>query len=465
MYNRANKAVVARGSVGLSRPIPSSIRSATRSLSFRLSSAKCREETYLGESHLVVPVIPLVGNIVFWPTGAEGYEWVPDYVIAAAPVGWNNRPVVPIHPDISLPTANTPEFLTAYCFGQLFNTYYGADDKLHTEAWLNRTRAAQVGTMATGVLAKCESGEMVEVSVGAQIQFEKRAGSFNGQSYVGIWRGLVPDHLAVGLNGSEGACSIEAGCGGPRTAVTKIKPVKPTDKSDRPRSRSKSKYVFLESNRSRLIGATTMPMPSLRESVTGLLTALRLSGTPAEDAEEAAELIAYGSMRDLVDNAIAKLQAARVDIVSLISAETESPTESVEAESAEETIELAQYSRIRTLLYSAGDEIYAASSVVYDLYREHVADKLEEEAAADGATPVVIVGDTRYYADGSGGDGARSAAGARHSKEDMKMIQSTHDTTVKLGAVCVSEETKAAAATATATTVKPCGCHNPASLF
>jgi len=208
-----------------------------------------------------------------------------------------------------------------------------------------------------------------------------------------------------------------------------------------------------------------MPMPSLRESVTGLLTALRLSGTPAEDAEEAAELIAYGSMRDLVDNAIAKLQAARVDIVSLISAETESPTESVEAESAEETIELAQYSRIRTLLYSAGDEIYAASSVVYDLYREHVADKLEEEAAADGATPVVIVGDTRYYADGSGGDGARSAAGARHSKEDMKMIQSTHDTTVKLGAVCVSEETKAAAATATATTVKPCGCHNPASLF
>jgi len=389
---------------------------------------------------------------------------VPDYVLAAAPVGWNNRPVVPIHPDISLPTANTPEFLTAYCFGQLFNTHYGADGKLHTEAWLNRTRAAQVGAMATDVLAKCESGEMVEVSVGAQIQFEKRAGSFNGQSYVGVWRGLVPDHLAVGLNGSPGACSIEDGCGGPRTAVTKRAAAETATKAAK--SKSKSKYVFLESNRPRSIGATAMP--SLRESITGLLTALRLSGTPAEDAEEAAELIAYGSMRDLVDNAIAKLQAAKVDILSLISAETESPTESAEAESAEETIELAQYSRIRTLLYSAGDEIYAASSVVYDLYREHMADKIEEEAANDGALPVVIVGDTRYYADGNGGNG-RSAAGARHSKEDMKMIQNTHDTTVKLGATCATEETKAAAkatiATTAAATVKPCGCHNTASLF
>lgn len=475
-HNRASKAEVVKVSSYYPSPGDTFCAvTAARSLSVRLSSTLCREEIYQGVSHLVVPVIPIYGNLVFWPTGAEGYELVPDYVLAAAPVGWNNRPVVPIHPDISQPTANTPAFLESYCFGQLFNTVYGADNKLHTEAWLNRTLALKVGDLALDVIAKCESGEMVEVSIGAQIAFESRAGEYNGKSYIGIWRGLTPDHLAMGLAGQEGACSIEAGCGGNRLANVKPVPTKP-----------KSKSVYITRNHlARAKGAhPAMAIPNMKQLVGSLLDSIRMSGTPAEDAEEMAELISYSTMRDLVDQVLTKVQSARMDILSLISAETESPTETAESESAEETIEIAKFLSIKTMLLAAAQDIYSATDVVYDLYRNHMEAKELEEAAESGVLPVVIVGDTRYYADGKPADGlgvdanTRIAKGARHSKNDMKMIQSTHDMTIKLGAACDSKnadgettgETKTATASASGNiNAKPCGCHSntnaPASLF
>lgn len=467
--------------------------SASRSLSVRLAASLCREESYLGVSHLVVPVIPILGNLVFWPMGAEGYEFVPEYVVASAPVGWNNRPVIPVHPDISQPTANTPAFLQANAFGQLFNTTYGSDGKLHTEAWLNRIRAAEVGELALNVIRDCEAGLMVEVSIGAQIAFESRAGEYNGRSYVGIWRGLVPDHLAMGLAGSEGACSIVTGCGGNRLAVVEAnKPGRVASASaDHNRksiyvSNSNPLIISSSSSLARRAKGAQPVVANIKELVSSLLSSIRLSGTPAEDAEEAAELISYGTMRDLISSAITQLQSAQTEVLALISAETESPTETPESESAEETIEIAQFGRIKSLLYASADTIYSAANIVYDLSRSHIEAKELEEVADSGATPVIIVGDARYYTSGASSNaasldpGSRSAKGARHSKADIKMIQSTHDMTVKLGAACADGEggstktaTAATAATAagananadavTATTSKPCGCHAPAA--
>lgn len=589
---RASKAEVARQVGPLAPPLAGRTAAASRVLSIRFAAAECREETYLGESHLVVPVIPLYGNLVFFPTGAEGYELVPDYVVAQCPIGWDNRPVVPIHPGGDLLSANSPEFLAQYCFGQLFNTEYGDDGKLHTEAWLSRYRAAQVGQLALDVIAKCERGEEVEVSVGAHIQFERRAGTYQDKSYVGVWRAMVPDHLAMGLNGKEGACSVSMGCGGPRLAIgdgnmhsfvsehsgvfgdpiprmaVRSKARRPTFKGTETGAWSKpslADYIaaFYDGDAdskpssvgdlssalkgriaactllgdasadtfgelsalpvvnpksgklngaalrnaaarvSQISGITAAAVKSVQSMVSSLLKSefgsdgkseskssksargdlmsitaplrsllksIRLSATPADDAEEAAELIAYQSISDLVGQASDNLGKADAEVKLLMSSETETPTTTDEGEQTEETIEIARFSRIRSLLYAAGSDIYSAADVVADLYREHVkARDIENAADGDGVTPVVIVGDTRYYA--SGAD--RNAAGARHSKSDMAMIQKTHDMTVKLGASCPpgdadgsgTDSTNKTATAGMPAPTKPCGCNNRASLF
>jgi hypothetical protein len=45
---------------------------------------------------------------------------------------------------------------------------------------------------------------------------EDKEGFFNGKEYKKIWRNIVPDHLAVLPIGSQGACSVQDGCGAPR---------------------------------------------------------------------------------------------------------------------------------------------------------------------------------------------------------------------------------------------------------
>ncbi len=186
-----------------------------------------RLATFAGQEYLVVPVIALLGDVVLAGRHSDGPEFIPARVLAQAPGGWNGRPVVAFHPDGS---ANTPDALSAYQYGYIFNTEF-SDNRLRMEAWLSPSRAQYAGKDAEDVIVRCQAGEMVEVSIGAWADIERIEGTApNGERYVGIWRAVVPDHLAVGLQtqGGVGACSIDMGCGAMRinsAAITTQKEV------------------------------------------------------------------------------------------------------------------------------------------------------------------------------------------------------------------------------------------------
>lgn len=184
----------------------------------RGAAAAVREVEYDGRTHLVVPVVALVGDVVINPLGAMGAELVPTEQIAFAPSGWDGRPVVLDHPvdqNSGTPlSANRPEALAAARIGTMFNTRF-EDGRLKTEAWIDTTAPA-----ARELVEQLRAGEMVEVSVGAFVAVDHRPGrTADGRDFEWVWSSVVPDHLAVGLSGAKGACSIEMGCGAPRAAA------------------------------------------------------------------------------------------------------------------------------------------------------------------------------------------------------------------------------------------------------
>ena len=182
------------------------------------NSVEIRRATFEGNDHIVVPVVALVGDVVVTPFNSTSPELIPASELANTPGGWDNRPVLADHPkdDEQTPvSANDPTLLEALSFGRLFHTKFEGN-KLKTEAWLDPTKAEQVGDDAVGVIKRCEAGEMVEVSVGAWMTAEQSPGTIDGNDYDSVWRDIVPDHLAMGLSGLKGACSVEMGCGAPR---------------------------------------------------------------------------------------------------------------------------------------------------------------------------------------------------------------------------------------------------------
>lgn len=170
-----------------------------------------------GAEHLVVPVVALVGDIVVRPLNSSGPEFVPAQELATAPASWNGRPVMPDHPSNGTASANDPKTLEAQRFGWVFDSKF-EDGRLKVNAYLDVARAERMGGDALRVVERCRAGEMVEVSVGAWITAERRDGMHNGERYEWIWRGPIPDHLAMLPEGAEGACSANAGCGAPRAA-------------------------------------------------------------------------------------------------------------------------------------------------------------------------------------------------------------------------------------------------------
>jgi hypothetical protein len=81
------------------------------------------------------------------------------------------------------------------------------------EVWLDPVKMSKHSEASRQLLAKIKRGEQVEVSTGLFTGVEPSAGEFDGKQYEGIWRGVVPDHLALLPDGLVGACSIEDGCG------------------------------------------------------------------------------------------------------------------------------------------------------------------------------------------------------------------------------------------------------------
>jgi hypothetical protein len=176
-----------------------------------------RAASFQERDYLVVPVTALMEGVI-WPSNASGPEFVPASALSA--LGWDGRPVMRGHPskdgvDVS---ANDPRVLESGAFGTVFNTTV-KDGRLLMEAWLDPQRAASVSD-ADRIIERLRNNETVEVSIGAFVVMERRAGQHLLQSYDVVWRDIMPDHLAFLVEGQTGACSVAMGCGAQRHLVT-----------------------------------------------------------------------------------------------------------------------------------------------------------------------------------------------------------------------------------------------------
>lgn len=180
-----------------------------------------RHEDFEGVDHLVVPIVALVEGVIH-PSNSEKPELALASEFGIHPQGWDGRPVVINHPqrDGDPVSANSPEVLEQEQIGQLFNTEIDGK-KLKTEAWLNLEKIAELDDEETNAaIERIENGDIVEVSTGLFALIEPIEGEFDGESYSGVWRNVIPDHLAILPEGVIGACSIEDGCGAPRLNQT-----------------------------------------------------------------------------------------------------------------------------------------------------------------------------------------------------------------------------------------------------
>jgi hypothetical protein len=180
-----------------------------------------REETLFGKDYIVIPVVALVEGVIQGMT-AEGPELALAEEFGRFPAGWNGRPLTMSHPvdkKGNPVSANSPQTLTEWQVGQLFNTRL-VGGKLLTEAWVEVERAKGLNANSKSTLKALQDGEMIEVSTGYFAQLEETEGTYgkgkDAEEYVAIQRNIVPDHLALLPQGVKGACSIEDGCGAPR---------------------------------------------------------------------------------------------------------------------------------------------------------------------------------------------------------------------------------------------------------
>ena len=183
-----------------------------RQLAVELDTSALRRETFEGREHVVVPAILLIGDIVIRASGAAGPELVPAEELAKAPAAWNGRPVLTDHPPNGL--ANDPRTLEAMAFGQLFNSRFD-DGRLKTEVWAD---VEKVNKLDSDFITNAEAGTIMENSVGAFMTLQEVSGVRNGKEFVGIWRDIRPEHLAILPQGVKGACDVADGCGTNRLA-------------------------------------------------------------------------------------------------------------------------------------------------------------------------------------------------------------------------------------------------------
>ncbi|KKN04058.1 hypothetical protein LCGC14_1101250, partial [marine sediment metagenome] len=181
--------------------------------------AGIRTAEFRGQEHTVIPVIALVEGVL-WPANAPSPELALAEEFGRFPEGWDGSPVVFDHPRDSEGApiaANSPDVLEENSFGQIFNTTLDGV-KLKSEIWVNNDLVQNLTEEAQATVAKLISGDtVVEVSTGLFMLAEPATGEFNGERFDAIWRNIVPDHLAILPEGVAGACSVEDGCGAPRS--------------------------------------------------------------------------------------------------------------------------------------------------------------------------------------------------------------------------------------------------------
>lgn len=159
-----------------------------------------------GKEYLVAPCVMLV------TPGVYNGEYVPPNELQTFVSAWNDAPVVIRHPRDAQGEPTSAKGIDIPRVGRVYNVSLDGG-KLKGDLWLDIEAVKANG--ATDTISAIENGDMVEVSTGYFRIFDPSAGVFNDQSYYGISRTIVPDHLAL-LPDQRGACSIEGGCGVPR---------------------------------------------------------------------------------------------------------------------------------------------------------------------------------------------------------------------------------------------------------
>lgn len=185
-----------------------------------VQTANVERIIFLGRDYLKVPVIAFVEGVA-----TPGNVGEPELGLMSefqkSLNQWNGRPVTLNHPMKTTNdgmvgvSANNPDIYDNYSFGLLFGAMID-EDKLKINAYIDIERAKQLSGDAEAMITKLESGEVNEVSTGFDAATECKKGTFKDNNFTGIWRSIVPDHLAF-LVDVPGACSIEDGCGAGRT--------------------------------------------------------------------------------------------------------------------------------------------------------------------------------------------------------------------------------------------------------
>lgn len=186
----------------------------TLSVLVKPNASLLRVETVRNHEYAVTPAVILVEGIL---QGALAD--VPELALASEfgkiPDAWNGRPVVVNHPrrNDSFVSAGIPDVFAQEVIGWIFNARI-EDSKLKCELWTNKTWMEESGY--NDIKENVENSTTMEVSTGLFADIEQVSGVWNGEQYSGIWRNIVPDHLAI-LTNSPGACSVADGCGTSRT--------------------------------------------------------------------------------------------------------------------------------------------------------------------------------------------------------------------------------------------------------
>jgi len=177
--------------------------------------SQLRTALFQERPHLIVPLTVLIGDEVVHAANSDTPEFVPAEEIRRGYMSWCGRPVVGDHPQVDgrYVSANPAHIADRHAFGRIDNPRF-IDGRMILDAWIDRARAERLGGDALSALQRAEKNEPIEVSVGVEVEVEDKSGvAPNGKKYVGIWRDLQGDHIALLPPGATGACSNKMGCG------------------------------------------------------------------------------------------------------------------------------------------------------------------------------------------------------------------------------------------------------------
>ena len=181
----------------------------------RAKTGKVRREEVDGDVFLVVPMVALKTGVYQCANCDEPAFYDAD-VFARIPESWNDRPITLSHPQREglFVSAGSEDVWRKDGLGRVRNARRDGD-KLVMEAWIDLTKADEVGDAANDLVEALEASEPIDVSVGAFIDSVAHPGVHQNKTYGRRQLNYFPDHVAL-LPGQTGACSWEDGCGAPR---------------------------------------------------------------------------------------------------------------------------------------------------------------------------------------------------------------------------------------------------------